>query len=195
MWLLKTEPNDYSYDQLEREGRTRWDGVSNPAALKNIRAMKAGDRAFLYHTGKEKAVEVQARDFPGASRFGGARELEAEVGSGFGIYELGDDPGGVFLYGGRDEGRFVTAPEAAFFGDDLHRLEGEVLADVGVEAAAERALADNDLPRAIAALAGVRGPGAAWAKLAKTRVAADRAMAGLRLRAIEALGRPGEKAR
>jgi predicted RNA-binding protein with PUA-like domain len=56
MWLLKTEPTDYSYDQLEQDGRTRWDGVSNPAALKNIRAMKAGDRAFLYHTGKEKAV-------------------------------------------------------------------------------------------------------------------------------------------
>ena len=56
MWLLKTEPNDYSYDQLEEEGRTRWDGVSNPAALKNIRAMKAGEKAFLYHTGKEKAV-------------------------------------------------------------------------------------------------------------------------------------------
>jgi predicted RNA-binding protein with PUA-like domain len=56
MWLLKTEPTDYSYDQLEQDGRTRWDGVSNPAALKNIRAMKPGDRAFLYHTGKEKAV-------------------------------------------------------------------------------------------------------------------------------------------
>jgi predicted RNA-binding protein with PUA-like domain len=56
MWLLKTEPTDYSYDRLEQDGRTRWDGVSNPAALKNIRAMKPGDRAFLYHTGKEKAV-------------------------------------------------------------------------------------------------------------------------------------------
>ncbi len=56
MWLLKTEPDDYSYDQLEQEGRTRWDGVKNPAALKNIREMKTGDRAFLYHTGKEKAV-------------------------------------------------------------------------------------------------------------------------------------------
>ena len=56
MWLLKTEPTDYSYDQLEEEGRTRWDGVSNAAALKNLRAMKAGDRALLYHTGKEKSV-------------------------------------------------------------------------------------------------------------------------------------------
>jgi predicted RNA-binding protein with PUA-like domain len=56
MWLLKTEPTDYSYDQLEEDGHTRWDGVSNAAALKNLRAMKAGDRALLYHTGKEKAV-------------------------------------------------------------------------------------------------------------------------------------------
>ena len=56
MWLLKTEPTEYSYDALEGEGRTRWDGVSNPAALKNIRAMKKGDRVFVYHTGKEKAV-------------------------------------------------------------------------------------------------------------------------------------------
>jgi predicted RNA-binding protein with PUA-like domain len=56
MWLLKTEPTDYSYDRLEEDGGTRWDGVSNPAALKNIRNMKKGDRAFVYHTGKEKAV-------------------------------------------------------------------------------------------------------------------------------------------
>ena len=68
MWLLKTEPNDYSYDQLEEEGRTRWDGVKNPAALKNIRSMKAGDKAFVYHTGKEKAVvgvaEVVTEPYP-----------------------------------------------------------------------------------------------------------------------------------
>jgi len=68
MWLLKTEPNDYSYDQLEEEGRTRWDGVKNPAALKNIRSMKAGDKAFVYHTGKEKAavgvVEIVTGPYP-----------------------------------------------------------------------------------------------------------------------------------
>ena len=61
MWLLKTEPDAYSYDQLEQDGSTRWDGVKNPAALKNIGAMKAGDRAFVYHTGKEKAVVGIAR--------------------------------------------------------------------------------------------------------------------------------------
>jgi predicted RNA-binding protein with PUA-like domain len=56
MWLLKTEPSAYSYDDLEKEGRTRWDGVKNPAALRNLRAMKVGDRVLVYHTGDEKAV-------------------------------------------------------------------------------------------------------------------------------------------
>jgi predicted RNA-binding protein with PUA-like domain len=60
MWLLKTEPGTYSYDDLEREGRAVWDGVTNPVALKNLRAMKAGDRAFVYHTGDERAVVGRA---------------------------------------------------------------------------------------------------------------------------------------
>ena len=61
MWLLKTEPGTYSYDDLEREGRAVWDGVQNPVALKNLRAMKAGDRAFVYHTGDERAVVGRAK--------------------------------------------------------------------------------------------------------------------------------------
>jgi predicted RNA-binding protein with PUA-like domain len=56
MWLLKTEPAEFSYDDLERAGSAVWDGVSNPAALKNLRAMKAGDRVIVYHTGGEKAA-------------------------------------------------------------------------------------------------------------------------------------------
>ena len=56
MWLLKTEPSTYSYDDLEREGRTVWDGVKNPVALRNLRAVKKGDRAVVYHTGDEKAA-------------------------------------------------------------------------------------------------------------------------------------------
>ena len=56
MWLLKTEPGDYSWDELERAGRARWDGVRNPAALRNLAAMKAGDQVLVYHTGDEKAV-------------------------------------------------------------------------------------------------------------------------------------------
>ena len=55
-WLLKTEPSDYSYADLNRDGRTVWDGVSNNLALKHLRNIKAGDLAFLYHTGKERAL-------------------------------------------------------------------------------------------------------------------------------------------
>ncbi len=55
-WLLKTEPSDYSYDDLEREGRTVWDGVGNAQALGFMREMRPGDRALIYHTGKEKRI-------------------------------------------------------------------------------------------------------------------------------------------
>jgi len=56
MWLLKTEPSAYSYSDLEQQGRAAWDGVKNPVALKNLRAMKRGERAIVYHTGNEKAA-------------------------------------------------------------------------------------------------------------------------------------------
>jgi predicted RNA-binding protein with PUA-like domain len=60
MWLLKTEPGDYNYDALEKAGRARWDGVRNPAAIRNLGAMKAGERVLVYHTGDEKAVVGRA---------------------------------------------------------------------------------------------------------------------------------------
>jgi predicted RNA-binding protein with PUA-like domain len=60
-WLLKTEPTSYSYAQLEKDGRTTWDGVRNPVALKNLAAMREGDEALVYHTGEEKAVVGVAR--------------------------------------------------------------------------------------------------------------------------------------
>ena len=56
MWLLKTEPSTYAYDDLEKEKRATWDGVKNPVALRNLREMKEGDAALIYHTGDEKAV-------------------------------------------------------------------------------------------------------------------------------------------
>ena len=56
MWLLKTEPGSYSYEDLERDGQTTWDGVTNPVALKNLRAMKVGDAVVVYHTGGERAA-------------------------------------------------------------------------------------------------------------------------------------------
>jgi predicted RNA-binding protein with PUA-like domain len=53
-WLLKTEPAAYSYADLERDGATAWDGVSNNAALLHLRAMRPGDLALIYHTGDER---------------------------------------------------------------------------------------------------------------------------------------------
>lgn len=55
-WLLKSEPDVYSYADLETDKRTVWDGVNNPLALKHMREMAKGDLAFVYHTGDEKAV-------------------------------------------------------------------------------------------------------------------------------------------
>jgi predicted RNA-binding protein with PUA-like domain len=60
-WLLKTEPSTYSFDDLVRDKRTTWDGVSNPVALSHLRAMRKGDQAFVYHTGAEKAIVGIAR--------------------------------------------------------------------------------------------------------------------------------------
>jgi len=55
-YLLKTEPSTYSFADLQREGTTIWDGVSNPVALKNLRGMKPGERLVIYHTGDEKSA-------------------------------------------------------------------------------------------------------------------------------------------
>jgi len=55
-YLLKTEPTVYSFADLQREQTTIWDGVTNPVALKNLRAMKPGERLIVYHTGDEKSA-------------------------------------------------------------------------------------------------------------------------------------------
>jgi predicted RNA-binding protein with PUA-like domain len=55
-WLLKTEPSQYSFTDLQREDRTIWDGVSNALALKNMARIRPGDSLFIYHTGSERAV-------------------------------------------------------------------------------------------------------------------------------------------
>ncbi len=55
-YLFKTEPGDYAYDDLVREGKTVWDGVANPQACMVLRRIPKGSQAFIYHTGKEKAV-------------------------------------------------------------------------------------------------------------------------------------------
>ena len=55
-WLLKTEPSEYSWGDLARDKWTVWSGVTNPAALINIRKMKKGELALIYHTGTERAA-------------------------------------------------------------------------------------------------------------------------------------------
>ncbi len=55
-WLLKSEPDVYSYDDLVRDKKTEWDGVANNTALKHIRSMHKGDLAVIYHTGDERAA-------------------------------------------------------------------------------------------------------------------------------------------
>lgn len=67
-WLLKTEPDHYSYADLERDGSTVWDGVANNAALLHMRAMQPGDQALIYHTGDERRAvglaEVTIAPYP-----------------------------------------------------------------------------------------------------------------------------------
>jgi predicted RNA-binding protein with PUA-like domain len=55
-YLLKTEPSEYSFADLQRDRVTVWDGVSNPVALKNLRGMTPGDRLIIYETGDRKSA-------------------------------------------------------------------------------------------------------------------------------------------
>ena len=67
--LLKTEPEAYSFADLERDKETIWDGVTNPAAVKHLREMKPGEKLVIYHTGDERravgtatVLNVDAKD-------------------------------------------------------------------------------------------------------------------------------------
>lgn len=70
-WLLKTEPQNYSWADLEQDKRTVWDGVKNPLALKHLRTMRAADEVLIYHTGKERQIvgvaEVVTSPYPDPS--------------------------------------------------------------------------------------------------------------------------------
>ena len=55
-YLLKTEPTVYSFSNLQKDGVTIWDGVTNPTAVKNLREMEPGSRLVIYHTGDEKSA-------------------------------------------------------------------------------------------------------------------------------------------
>lgn len=55
-WLLKTEPETFSWEDLQREGQSHWDGVRNYAARNHLKAMAVGDLALMYYSGKDRAV-------------------------------------------------------------------------------------------------------------------------------------------
>ena len=55
-WLVKTEPDTWSWDDQIKHGRTNWDGVRNHQANNNLKAMKTGDRVFFYHSGEERRI-------------------------------------------------------------------------------------------------------------------------------------------
>jgi predicted RNA-binding protein with PUA-like domain len=65
-WLFKTEPSVYSYQQLVKDKKTRWDGVGNNLALKHLKDIKKDEQIFIYHTGDEKAAVGIAKALGGA---------------------------------------------------------------------------------------------------------------------------------
>ena len=65
-WLFKTEPSAYSFQQLQKDKRTVWDGVKNNLALKHLSGIKKGDDVLIYHTGDEKAAVGIVRALSGA---------------------------------------------------------------------------------------------------------------------------------
>jgi predicted RNA-binding protein with PUA-like domain len=65
-WLFKTEPSVYSFQQLQKDKKTMWDGVANNLALKNLKDIKKGDPILIYHTGDEKQAVGIARALSGA---------------------------------------------------------------------------------------------------------------------------------
>jgi predicted RNA-binding protein with PUA-like domain len=78
-WLVKTEPSSYSFDHLEREQRTVWDGVKNAVARKHLAAMRRGDLVLVYHTGDEKAVVGIAKALSDGYRDPKAEDPKAAV--------------------------------------------------------------------------------------------------------------------
>lgn len=83
-WILKTEPEEYSFEMLERDGKTAWTGVRNFQARNNLREMKKGDIVFVYHSGEEKMIvgigKVTKEAFPDETATSGdwsAIEVEA----------------------------------------------------------------------------------------------------------------------
>lgn len=88
LFLCKTEPDEYSYADLQRDRRTPWSGVANAAAQKAMRTMREDDRAIIYHTGKERTIAGLARvacdpypdpDHPGETAAGDPKRVLVDM--------------------------------------------------------------------------------------------------------------------
>ena len=78
-WLFKTEPSVYSFQQLEKDKKTIWDGVANNLALKNLKDIKKGELILIYHTGDERQAVGVARALGGAYPDPGKKDPKALV--------------------------------------------------------------------------------------------------------------------
>lgn len=84
-FLVKTEPSSYSFDDLKRDKRTVWDGVSNPVALKHLAAIRKGDTVIVYHTGDEKqavGLASAASDAYPDPKLGDPRRMVVDLAAG-----------------------------------------------------------------------------------------------------------------
>jgi predicted RNA-binding protein with PUA-like domain len=82
-WTIKSEPDDYSYEKLEKDKRTQWTGIRNFTARNNLKLMKPGDLALFFHTGKVKALVGIAKVL------GEPADDPTEPGEGWASIELG----------------------------------------------------------------------------------------------------------
>jgi len=106
-WLVKEEPDNYSFDRLEQDGKTVWAGVKNPLAQKHLRSIRKGDRIFYYHTGKQKAVVGIAR------AIGDAYPDPAHASGRLYVVDVAPEkklPKAVTLASIKADGRFSTFP-------------------------------------------------------------------------------------
>ncbi len=107
MLLLKTEPGEYSFDDLARDGRTRWDGVTNPLAQKHMRAARKGERVVVYHTGDERRAvglaELVTDPYPDPADRAGKRVV-------FDLAPLGPLPRPVGLDELKESAAFAGSP-------------------------------------------------------------------------------------
>jgi predicted RNA-binding protein with PUA-like domain len=105
-WLLKTEPSRYAFADLERDRRTRWDGVTNAQAQSNLRAMREGDGVAIYHSGDRESVGL-ARVARGAYPDPGDRSGRRVA---VDVAVVAALPGPVGLGALRDEPAFAGSP-------------------------------------------------------------------------------------